>query len=330
MKKRLLVVLCLACLAIQGLGYAGDKNFEIVMVAKHEGISWFDDMRIGLTEFDKDFKDKGVTAYQIAPEGGDPAKQVQMVEDLIAKQVDAILVVPNDPTALIPVIERARRQGIIVVSHEASSLAGVADWDMEAFVNEDFGRAIFETMAQGMNYEGKYGGFVGALTMETHMQWYNAGKKMIEEKYPKMQMVTDQPLEDWNTEKTALDKTNELLAAHPDIKGLFGCSASSSAMISLACERRRRQDISCSGIGTPSQNGAYLESGYSRAVYAWRPADAGYVCALIAYKMLTGEKIEDGLNLVKTGYESIRIKDGIVYGDAMLTLTKDNYMDYDY
>ncbi len=330
MRKLLMAAMCALYLAALGLGMAGEKKFEIVMVAKHEGISWFDDMRVGLTEFDKDFKSKGVTAYQIAPEGGDPAKQVQMVEDLIAKRVDAILVVPNDPTALIPVIERARKQGIIVVSHEASSLAGVADWDMEAFVNEDFGRAIFETMAKGMGYKGKYGGFVGALTMETHMQWYNAGKKMIDEKYPEMKMVTDQPLEDWNTEKIALDKTNELLAAHPDIKGLFGCSASSSAMIALACEKKRRADISCSGIGTPSQNGAYLESGYSKAVYAWRPADAGYVCALIAYKMLTGEKISEGMNLVKTGYESIRIKDGIIYGDAMLTLTKDNYMDYDY
>ncbi len=328
MKRIVLAALCAALLA--GSAWTGEKKYEIVMVAKHEGISWFDDMRIGLTEFDKDFKDKGVTAYQIAPEGGDPAKQVQMVEDLIAKQVDAILVVPNDPTALIPVIERARKQGIIVISHEASSLAGIANWDMEAFRNEDFGRAIFETMAKGMNYEGKYGGFVGALTMETHMQWYNAGKAMIDEKYPKMKMVTDQPLEDWNTEKIALDKTNELLVAHPDIKGLFGCSASSSAMIALACEKKRRSDISCSGIGTPSQNGAYLESGYSKAVYAWRPADAGYVCALIAYKMLTGEEIKDGLNLQKTGYESIRIEDGIVYGDAMLTLTADNYMDYDY
>ncbi|MDR0361961.1 MAG: substrate-binding domain-containing protein [Planctomycetota bacterium] len=330
MKKWTLVVLCALYLGASAPAWSGEKKFEIVMVAKHEGISWFDDMRIGLTEFHEDFKDKGVTAYQIAPEGGDPAKQVQMVEDLIAKQVDAILVVPNDPTALIPVIERARKQGIIVVSHEASSLAGVADWDMEAFVNEDFGRAIFETVAAGMNYEGDYAGFVGALTMETHMQWYNAGKAMIDEKYPKMRMVTEQPLEDWNTEKIALDKTNELLATYPTIKGLFGCSASSSAMISLACERRRRADIACSGIGTPSQNGAYLESGYSRAVYAWRPADAGYVCALIAYKMLMGEEIKDGVNLAKTGYESIRIQDGIIYGDAMLTLTKDNYMDYDY
>ena len=83
-------------------------DYEIVMVAKHEGISWFDDMRTGVEEFGKDY---GVKAYQIAPEGGDPAKQVQMVEDLIAKGVDAILVVPNDPTSMEPVLKKAKEAG---------------------------------------------------------------------------------------------------------------------------------------------------------------------------------------------------------------------------
>ena len=110
-------------------------KYEIVMVAKHEGISWFDDMRVGVDQFGEEYAD--VNAYQIAPEGGDPAKQVQMVEDLIAKGVDAILVVPNDPVSMIPVLRKAREKGIIVVAHEEQELAkeGVVDYDMEAFDN---------------------------------------------------------------------------------------------------------------------------------------------------------------------------------------------------
>jgi len=84
------------------------KKLEIVMCAKQEGISWFDDMRIGVNQFGKDFD---VNAYQIAPETGDPAKQAQMVESLVAKRVDAILVVPNDPQSMKPVLQEARRGG---------------------------------------------------------------------------------------------------------------------------------------------------------------------------------------------------------------------------
>ncbi len=120
-------------------------ELEIVMVAKHEGISWFDDMRTGVEQFGKDY---GVKAYQIAPEGGDPAKQVQMVEDLIAKGVDAILVVPNDPTAMEPVLKKAKEKGIVVISHEAQQLAPIVDYDVEAFRNEDFGVVMFEALAK--------------------------------------------------------------------------------------------------------------------------------------------------------------------------------------
>ena len=58
-------------------------------------------MRLGVEEF---AKETGVNAYQIAAATADPASQVALIEDLIAK-VDAIIVVPNDPVALEPVFK---------------------------------------------------------------------------------------------------------------------------------------------------------------------------------------------------------------------------------
>lgn len=304
-------------------------KYEIVMVAKHEGISWFDDMRVGVDQFGEEYAD--VNAYQIAPEGGDPAKQVQMVEDLIAKGVDAILVVPNDPVSMIPVLRKAREKGIIVVAHEAQELAkeGVVDYDMEAFDNDDFGRLMFESLAREMNYEGEYAGIVGGLTMQTHMQWYSAGRKYAEEKYPNMKFVLTEPLEDFNTEKTSYDKTKELLKTYPNLKGLFGCSASATIMEALAVEEKGKQDeIAVVGLTLPSMSSVYLENGSLRQAQCWRPADAGYAAAMIAYNLLEGKKIETGINLQKPGYESCTVENGIVYGNAPLVLTKDNVADY--
>ncbi|WP_302762322.1 substrate-binding domain-containing protein, partial [Christensenella hongkongensis] len=158
--------------ASQAASGGGDEQFEIVLIAKTEGIAWFDDMRKGVEEFGKDHPN--VTVSQIAPEGGDPAKQAAMMEDCIARGVDAICVVPNDPESLIPAIEKAKENGIIVISHEAQALDGVVDWDMEAFNNDDFGALYGENLAKAMGGKGKYAGTVGALTMQTHNQWYNA------------------------------------------------------------------------------------------------------------------------------------------------------------
>ena len=334
--KRVFVVILVIALAFVSLTTscskskkeAEAKKFEIVMVAKHEGISWFDDMRVGVEDFGKAFPD--VTAYQIAPEGGDPARQVQMVEDLIAKGVDAILVVPNDPVSMIPVLQKAKKAGIVVVSHEAEQLAGIVDYDMEAFRNEEFGKLMFESLAKYMNYEGDYVGMVGALTMQTHMQWFRSGLEWAKSQYPKMNFILQEPVEDNNTEQTAYNRARELLRTYPNLKGMFGCSASSTIMQAQAVEERGLQDqVSVVGLTLPSMSSKYLTSGSLKQAQCWRPADAGYAAAMIAYKILKKEPIETGIDLGRPGYEKVVVDSkGIVYGNAPLVLTKDNVSDY--
>ncbi len=50
----------------------------------------------------------GVDAVMIGPTSADPSLQVRAIEDLIAKKVDVIGVVPNDEKALEPVLAKAR------------------------------------------------------------------------------------------------------------------------------------------------------------------------------------------------------------------------------
>lgn len=305
-----------------------DDTFKIVMVAKHEGIPWFDDMRLGVDKFGEDHAD--VEAWQIAPEGGDPARQVQMVEDMIAQQVDAILVVPNDPNAMRPVLERAKDEGIIVVSHEAAGLADVVDYDLEAFKNEEFGELFFEELAQAMGGEGEYAMMVGGLTMETHMVWMEAGQEYVKDKYPNMVSVTDQPFEDQNDDKISRDRAIEILNAYPDLKGFVSASVSGGSNMASVLKERESTDVKISSLGIPSVSGPYLEDGYMQHAQTWRPADAGYAAAAVAYKLLKGEEITDGTDLGVEGYESVTIEDGIIYGNAPLVLKKgtfdpDNY-----
>lgn len=330
MKQFVQALAILATVVIATTGaFAKDKKFEIVMVAKHEGISWFDDMRTGVEQFGKDHP-QDVHAYQIAPEGGDVAKQVQMTEDLIAKGVSAILVVPNDPKAMIPVLKKAKAAGIVVISHEAEEIKDIVDYDMEAFRNEEFGKLMFESLGREMNYEGDFVGMVGALTMQTHMQWFGSGLKWAQAKYPKMHFLLNQPAEDFNTEQTALDKARELLKTYPNLKGMFGCSASSTIMEAQAVqERGLGKQVAVVGLTLPSMSKNYLKSGDLRQAQCWRPADAGYVCAEIAYRILTKQPIKSGLDLGKPGYEKIDVvSNKLIYGNAPLVLNKQNVDDF--
>jgi len=72
-------------------------------------IPWFENLEKGVK---KAAKDLGVNAWMIFPSSDDPAQQVHAVEDLIARKVDVIGVIPNDGAALESVFKRAEEAGI--------------------------------------------------------------------------------------------------------------------------------------------------------------------------------------------------------------------------
>ena len=297
-----------------------NKDITIVMVAKHEGISWFDDMRIGVDQF---AADTGVNAYQIAPEGGDPAKQLQMVEDLITQGVDAICVVPNDAKSMAPTLQKARDAGIVVIGHEAPDILDSVDYDLAAFTNASHGQRFGENLAKYMNNEGKFASLVGMLTMVPHMEWWNGCVDYVKENCPDMECIVDEPYEDKNDNQVAYDKGIEVLKANPDVKG-FTDSAASGAGIAQALQERNRNDIALVSTAVPSQAGEYVKAGWMDAGLAWRPADAGYVTCDIALKVLKGEEIKDGMDFGKDGYTSVKLEGNEIFGEAPLVFTAEN------
>ncbi len=60
----------------------------------------------------------GVEMKRYAPSGsfGDYEGQISIIENLITKQVDLIILVTGHPTALIPAVKKAMRAGIAVVN----------------------------------------------------------------------------------------------------------------------------------------------------------------------------------------------------------------------
>jgi simple sugar transport system substrate-binding protein len=141
-------------------------------------------------------------------------------------------------------------------------------------------------------------------------------------------MVTAKPIEDKNDEKLAYDRATELIKAYPNLKGIMGCSVSSTTMSGLVCQEKNKKNIAVAGLALPSVSGPYIESGFIREGFCWRPADAGYVTCLIAFKVLKGEDIKSGINLVKPGYENCTLKGNVVFGNAPLVLTKETVGKY--
>ena len=114
-------------------GHAADN--EVPVVVKIGGIPWFTAMGKGIKEAGKE---TGLNATMVGPTTADPAQQARMVEDLVARKVKLIAVVPNDAKALEPVFQRAQEAGIPVITHESPDQQGNT-WDIEMIDNKQFG-----------------------------------------------------------------------------------------------------------------------------------------------------------------------------------------------
>ncbi len=302
-----------------------DKEYTIVMVAKMDGIAFFDSLRAGVEQFAKDTP--GVTAYQIAPEKVDGAKQIAMVEDLIAQGVDAILVTPSDPLSMKQVLQKARDAGIVVVSLEGTNIGDAVDYDVEAVIGSEFGVLFGECIADAMGGEGKYAYQVGGLTMITHMEWFNACTAYLAENHPNMELVNAEPYETENNAQIAIDKTTEAMAAFPDLKGFVGSGF--AVGIAQALREKDRGDLGLVVLGCPSEMGDFIKDGTINYGLMWKPADSGYAAAAVAYAKLTGVPIDENFSVNKPGYEKFTFDGNIMYGNGGIVFTKDNIDDPD-
>lgn len=329
MKK--LISLAVALMFVMGMAVgtvAEQKDiseYTVAMIVKQSD-PWFDDMTIGIEQL---AAETGINAYVLTPESGDPALQIAIMEDLISQGVDAICVVPNDPQALIPTIKKAQEAGIVVVTHEAPGIADSVDLDVEAFVNKEFGATMGKAVLEATGGKGKYAGFVGGLTMDTHMAWYNGAVEYLAENAPELVNISVEPFEDRNSIETAYDKTVELLKANPDLTAIFDCSAHGGG-IAQAIKDKGREDIAVISLAIPSMSASYIKDGSMKHGQAWRPADAGYATCYAAYLMASGQGVKTGDSLKITGYEDIQVDGKIAYGNAPLIFTAENIDDFNF
>ncbi|WP_324716562.1 autoinducer 2 ABC transporter substrate-binding protein [Carboxydochorda subterranea] len=325
MKKGIVPVLALLLVTAVAQAAAA-KTYTIATVVKLSGVGWFNRMEEGIRRFAKDHPN--VNAFQVGPAKADAALQVQMIEDLIAQKVDAICVVPFSVEALEPVLKKAMDKGIVVITHEAENQRNT-HWDIEAFDNAAYGEEFIKVLAQKMNYEGKWAGFVGSFTSKSHNQWVDAAVAYAKKNYPKMQFVGK--FEAYDDQQRAYEKTKELLKAHPDLKGIQGSASTDPAGAGLAVEEMGLQGkVHVVGTSIPSVSGQYVRSGAVDMIGFWDPADAGYAMNQLALMVLEKQPIRAGINLGVKGYENLKQDGKVLYGQAWVHVTKENLDQYNF
>jgi simple sugar transport system substrate-binding protein len=328
-RKTLTLTLAGAALAATAGSLSAQDKPVMATVVKISGIPWFNRMEVGVKQFQADTPT--VVASQSGPSTADAAEQNRIIQDLVARKVQTLAVVPMDPPVIEATLKRAMDRGIIVVTHEADNQKNTMA-DIEAFDNAAYGTALNEKLSACMGKQGKWTSFVGSLGSQTHLQWVGAGEANAK-KYPGMVLV-DAKNESFDDANKTYEKAKELLRKHPDIKGFQTSAGNDVIGVGRAIEEAGLAGKVCLvGTGLPNPSAKLLDSGAITAIGFWDPKDAGIAMNKVAKMLLEKKPLTNGMDLGVKGYEKVTLTKGVgvgvlIRGNAMVIADKATYKNY--
>ena len=313
-------LLCLSALMLGPLwapaSAAEPKTMAVVV--KEAGVPWFNILNQGLEEGGKQFNLK---TSMTGPATADPAQQVKLMEDLIAKKVDVIGLVPLDTSVTAEVVKRAKAAGIIVVTQEGPNQEGKT-WDVELMSAQAYGEAQMKSLAREMGEKGDYVVLVGTLTTTGHNQWADAAIAYQKSHYPNMKMAADRfPGADSIEDSTRV--TQDILKAYPNITGIVSMGSNGPIGAgNVLAKRNLAKKIALVGTTIPSQARAHIMSGVIREGFLWSPKEAGLAMTAVARMTLDGVKFKSGMDVPGLGKATIDSANNVVMVDRILAINK--------
>lgn len=216
------------------------------------------------------------------------ATQVAQIEDLINSGVDALILNPMDANACIAVMEKAKEAGIPVVLVD-QGIEGNEDLYITFVSTDNFAAAKVagEYMANALSDGDKViivRGANGSAAGDDRADGFKAG---IEGSG--LVLANEQP-GDWTVD-VAMQATENMLQADPDVKGIFCCSDNMIAGILQALENN---DIDVADVCFISFDGAksgvdFIADGKLTGSMAQFPSVIGQTAVEVLTSVLSGE-----------------------------------------
>lgn len=162
----------------------------------------------------------------ITSSNGDVNTQISNLQDMIAEHVNAIIVTPNSPTALIPVINQALAHGIKVILNASA----ISSPHYTALVNVNdyaYGLAAAQWLAKTIHGRGNVVMLDGIPGISTNDDRVRAAKAVFA-KYPNIHVIAEAPT-NWQLDQAKIAMSNILAAHSQPIAGIL----SSGGMVAM-------------------------------------------------------------------------------------------------
>ena len=310
-----------------GSGSSGGKTYTVAFVPKLQGIPYFEAMNTGGQAACKKLGCKWL--YQ-GPVEADPAAQADIVRSYIQQKVNALIVAPNDPDSMAPLLKQAADAGIKVATSDTDAPNSVRQVFVSQASTEGIGQTLTDQLLKAMGGSGKYAIVSCGQTAQNLNSWIAVQKPYTAQKYPSAQIVDI--VYAGEDQAKATQMATDLMNAHPDLTGLVGeCTSSAPGVAQAVRDAGKIGKVFTVGLGTPKSMLPYLTDGSSSASVLWDVENLGYLTAWTGVQLASGKKLEATNNvsdkMPKVAFDS---SSKVLLLGPPLVITKDNAGQFNY
>lgn len=296
---------------VAGLAAAGmvqaQEDIEITLVPGLTTDAFYITMNRGAQAAAEDL---GITVNFQGAEEFDPVLQTPVLDAVIARGPDAILIAPTDSTQMIEPLRRAHEAGIPVVTVDTfiddgqyQNGAGDGDFPISYIASDNIagGRMAARFMAEEIGGEGKV--YVSNVRpgISTTDQREEGFKAEMAENYPNVEVLETQYNE--NDASLAASQFQAVLARNPDVAGVFGANLFSALGAGNGVAGADMADqVTVIAFDAPKSIVDNISTGLVDAAIAQHPAEIGYYGVVTAYAHLTGQSVPTAIG---TGFTVI-------------------------
>jgi ribose transport system substrate-binding protein len=316
MKKLFAAVAALAigAVALAGPANAAEKKFTIALIPGITTDAFYITMHKGAQAA------ADALGVNLIFQGGtsfNPTSQVPVLQAIIAKHPDAILIAPTDKTQLIAPLKQADAAGIPVITVDTfigngiyQTGSGDADFPLAYIASDNLlgGEIAARALGKAIGGEGKV--YVSNVSpgVSTTDQREEGFKAEMKKDFPKV-TVLDTQFNDDDANKAA-SQEQSVYARNNDLKGIFGANLFSAIGAANGVKQSGQTGkIKVVAFDAPQSIVDQLKSGLIDMAIAQHPAEIGYFAVVAAYAHLTGHSIPTTI------------------GTGFTVITKDNYAD---
>ena len=216
----------------------------------------------------------------------DASKEIQLVEDICANKVDAIMLDPADPDAILPALQTAKDAGIPVISYDCSTnypdylAVQISSDDVEA------GYLIGKELFEALGGKGVIQSYVTNTTKNSQNRLVGLEKAL--EEYPDIEWVYN--CQEKFDPESAVKVFESMLLSHPDTDAFFCANENIVQAAATVLEANGMiGDVLLGNVGAGTVIKDYLNEGKIYCSYDSQPYVMGQMTVDICYDILDNE-----------------------------------------